>query len=303
MSILSQRISGLFRLFKPVEVNVFGERVIEPKLNTDRTNAMAVNVSDQETVDLDPEQLQDVVENHPVMMKRLNIKTKSGREQALEELRKGYNEVVELARSVRVAVEQQTEQTKKMGEVMGTLPKALSALPETNRNQGRMVEAMHGFLQKQETRDDQIQKALGEIALRNDQQTEILMMMQQQNDMMQANAQVTNEVVGSVSHALNGIAETNHRVVSAMERIGERMASHDEQVKAVTRSHVMGILTAGILGSALMLGGIVGGWYAAQMMGMSDAGVGGGAQPGLIDEVGPGGDVIDEGGNLRVSEK
>ena len=262
MSILTQRLSGIFRMFRPVELKLHGdEHVIRAKRNTERTNQLAINLSDEETVDLDPAELQVAIEKHPGMMKRLKIARGGGRETAMQELRRGYNEVVDLARSVRVALDQQSTQTAKMAEVLDKLPRALESLPETNRNQGRMVEAMHSFLQQQELRDGQMQVAIGEMAARNDQQTEILMVMQQQFDVSQANQQVMHQTMGKLCNTLFELSTSSSDMTTAMVEIATRMENRDEQVADLVKGQRRGLMMAAAVGALLMLAGLGAGWY------------------------------------------
>src|SRR5688572_21532902 len=67
----------------------------------------------------------------------------SGRDAAVAELQRGYDEVLALTRAMRDHMDGQAEHNRHMLALLQRLPDALGSLPETNRNQARMLEALH----------------------------------------------------------------------------------------------------------------------------------------------------------------
>lgn len=82
------------------------------------------------------------------------------REATLTQLRRGYNELVDTMKAVRGHLEEQSQQSARMLEVMQALPDLLRAIPESNRNQTRVLEAIHANLEHQNRASGELASAL-----------------------------------------------------------------------------------------------------------------------------------------------
>jgi chromosome segregation ATPase len=84
-----------------------------------------------------------------------------GREATLAQLRSGYTEIIDTMKAVRGHLEDQSQQSRRMLEVMQAMPDLLRAIPESNRNQTRVLEAIHANLEHQNRASSELAAALG----------------------------------------------------------------------------------------------------------------------------------------------
>ncbi len=84
----------------------------------------------------------------------------AGREVTMAQLRSGYAEVIDTMKAVRSHLEEQSHQSRRMLEVMQAMPDLLRAIPDSNRNQTRVLEAIHANLEHQNRASGELSAAL-----------------------------------------------------------------------------------------------------------------------------------------------
>ncbi|MEX0742620.1 MAG: hypothetical protein WD079_07455, partial [Phycisphaeraceae bacterium] len=139
MSALTTRLTGLLRRIKPertVRVSATGKTAKAPKPVAPPERAERAVTSLEELTE--PKKTVASARRTGILSHFPGAK----RDERLDNLQEGFTEVVDLMQTVRVRLDEQSDRSDRLMEIMSRLPEAIDALPETNRNQARMLEAL-----------------------------------------------------------------------------------------------------------------------------------------------------------------
>ncbi len=172
---------------------------------------------------------------------------------SMAELQRGYEEVMGLVRKVGDHLDAQTKRTERLIDLMENLPQALDALPEINRQNSQLLEALNEHLSQSKKRESTLNDTLRSLGESSAQQTEVLGLLQQQFDASTRSAEQMTETLGNFSEALSNLAETNNRSTDILARIVDSADERDARMAALMSKSdrwnwvIVGLLALGII--------------------------------------------------------
>lgn len=228
MATITTRLSGLFKKMKP------GQPVrVEVGDATDR-NARSL------------EQMVD--EPSPSNGKKglLSRLPGSKRDAAISHLHEGFTEVVDLVHDVRGHLRDQADRSERLLTLMSPLPDALETLPETSRNQARMVEAMNTHLDKTDRQADSLNHALTGLAKANEHQGQVLGLIQQQIESSRQTDQQMLHSFSAMNETLQQLSVSNHASAKSLAAVTEQSRTANGRMDDLIRrnSRQMLVMTA-----------------------------------------------------------
>lgn len=178
----------------------------------------------------------------------------SRRDAAVEELTRGYSEVLALTRAMRDHMDGQAEYNRNMLALLQRLPDALGSLPETNRNQTRMLEALQTHFDHQGRQTQKLNEAITTLATASEQQTQVLGLMQRQIETSREVEQQRFDGLVAMNSALSHVSASTEASIQTMGKICESHGRSDQRMEELmTRStRYMTALTAMMVGSGVL---------------------------------------------------
>jgi chromosome segregation ATPase len=149
------------------------------------------------------------------------ITARNARPRTMNELQRGYDDVMSLVRKIGDHLDSQTERTDRMMSMMEHLPQAIDALPEINRQNARLLDVLSDHLTQTKEREQALNDTLRRLGESSDHHAEVLSVLQQQLDTNHRAAEQMTETLGSFREALVNLAETNNRSTNVLARITE----------------------------------------------------------------------------------
>lgn len=263
MSTLTARLGGLIRRFRtsqPVEV--------EARRNVAETaQSLEQLVEEPATIESDHSADSGGHDREPAAKGGLLSRLPgSRRDAAMGQLQEGFNEMVGLIRDVRSHMDQQAERSERMLGLLEKLPEAIESLPETNRNQSRMLEAMNSHLEQTGKQSQQLQKTLQGLANANEHQGQVMGLIQQQVENTHKTEQQMLSSFSSMNQTLQQLSESALASSQAMSQFSQQAYESDQRMDQLVRrtnrqtiilwatSWVVGLAAIGLAAYALIVG-------------------------------------------------
>lgn len=183
-----------------------------------------------------------------------------GKEATLQQLKQGYGEVVETMQSLRTHLQQQSDRSEKMLELMRDLPAAIRSIPESNRTQTSMLEAIHANLDRQNQTTDQLAEAIASLATASSHQQRSLSSIDTHLVEEHESRGRLGEGVEALNDTLGQVTASNTATRESMGAVVEQTRVNDERMRTmVQRSQKMNtamlLLCLALAAGALALGG------------------------------------------------
>lgn len=168
------------------------------------------------------------------------------RDEAINQLREGFDEVVDLVRTVRRHLDDQAERSERLLHKLDGLPEAMQSLQETNRNQTRIAESVEQHMERQQKDSQQLNQALGNLAQSTEHQGQVLGVLQEQ---IHASRQTDEQMLHSfsnVNQTLQQLSQTTQQSSRTLEQVSEQRSTSEQQMQELIRrtNKHMTIMTA-----------------------------------------------------------
>lgn len=140
-------------------------------------------------------------------------------------------EMTGLIRSVRGQLNRQSDRSQRIMELMQTIPESISTLPEINRNQKRLVEAVNMQLQLDEKHNAELSRSMKSLLDLGERQTQMMGLMQQRMDLTQ---QTDAKVVGglkAVNQTLCQVGEAGLTQTQTLRELLEHRRVSDQRLE------------------------------------------------------------------------
>lgn len=151
----------------------------------------------------------------------ISIRSLRSTRDAVSHLQSGYDEMIKLMQTVQIHMEGQSERSERLLTLMDKMPDALASMPELNRNQIRIMEALQDHFQQEGRRSQDLNKTVHTLAQMTEQHGHLMGAMQQQLD---ANHEVDQQMVGSFSalnRTLNRLHDSSQASTEMWKQISE----------------------------------------------------------------------------------
>lgn len=165
--------------------------------------------------------------------------TPRSRQEALAELQRNYNEVIELVRKMGAHLDRESTRSARMLELAERIPEAIELLSESRGQNERMIDALRSASESARKADAQIEQALVAVRERLDEASE-------------SDAQLVGtlaEFRGSLREMADASSASGRAIQSMNERNAQRDAELSE-ILTVTRRWIIAALVLGAVGVA-----------------------------------------------------
>ncbi|MEX2213869.1 MAG: hypothetical protein WD768_07065 [Phycisphaeraceae bacterium] len=199
------------------------------------------------------------------------------KENAIDKLTRGYEEVVDLMTSVRSHMQQQSERSERLLTMLQGLPDALKSLPEATRSQTRTLETIQSSLASQAQNQSRLTDALTGLAKTTHQHELAMTAIGQQLD---AGHQRSEQILSSftaLSGTLGRMSEATEMSTGLLQRIAQQESQAAEQVRQLFLRNQKQMTTMSVISWSLALVALTVAGYVAvsvgKIAGMSPAAV------------------------------
>lgn len=182
---------------------------------------------------------------------------RSARPRSLGEIQRGYDEVMGLVRKISDHLDQQTERTEKVVDLLDRLPTAIDALPEINRQNSRLLDVLSDHLEQTRNRESALNTTLNRLTENSTHQTEVLGLLQQQLDASSRTAEQMSETMDRFRDALANLAATSNRSTELLSRMMESTNQRESRLEAMFEHAQRWIIGSAIFLSVLAMVGLV----------------------------------------------
>lgn len=187
--------------------------------------------------------------------------SRQAREMTIQQLKEGYGEVVETMKSVRTHLDQQADRNEQMLELMKGIPEVLKTIPESARNQERMLGAIQTSLDQQNETAGHLTKAIVSLAAASEQQGATLQGINERIEAEGATREALNTGVSNLNQTLGGVQESSNATRESMHAMSEQARLNDERMRDMYQRSQRTTLMMVILCLAVVVGAMGLGLY------------------------------------------
>lgn len=185
------------------------------------------------------------------------ISQHGSRSKSMNELQRGYDEVIGLVQKIGNHLDAQTERTERMMSMMEHLPQAIDAIPEINRQNARLLDILSDHLTQTKDREQTLNETLRRLGDSSDHHTEVLSVLQQQLASNHRASEHMTETLGSFREALTNLAETNNRSTDILSRITEASEQRESKLTMMFQQTQRWMIAVGGTVGVLALAAII----------------------------------------------
>lgn len=182
------------------------------------------------------------------------------KEVTIQQLKQGYGEVVETMQSLRTHLDQQSQRSEQMLELLRDLPTAIRSIPESNRTQTSMLEAIHENLDRQNQTTHQLTEAITGLATASAHQQRSLAAIDTHLAEEHESRGRLGEGVATLNDTLGQVTASNAATRESMGAVVEQTRVNDERMRNMYQrsqkmNTMMVLLCLALATGALALGG------------------------------------------------
>lgn len=192
---------------------------------------------------------------------RVDPKSRQGREMTIQQLKEGYGEVVETMKSVRTHLDQQAGRNEQMLELMKGIPEVLKTIPESARNQERMLGAIQTSLDQQNETAGHLTNAIVSLAAASEKQGTTLQGINERMEAEGATREALNVGVTNLNQTMGGVQESSTATRESMHAISEQARLNDERMRDMYQRSQRTTIMMVVLCLAVVLGALALGLY------------------------------------------
>ena len=153
------------------------------------------------------------------------------RDASVSQLQEGFNEVVDLIRTVRVHLDQQADRSERLLRLMEHLPAALESIPESSRNQSRMAEAMASHAEQQNRVIARLNETMGNMASASEHQSQVMGVLQQQ---IESSRRTDEQFLGSfsaINQTLIQLSQSSQASVQTLRKVTDQSDRSTQRIE------------------------------------------------------------------------
>jgi hypothetical protein len=160
------------------------------------------------------------------------VEPKPMRGRVISESARSYDEVMGTVRKIGSHLDSQSERTERLLGLMDRLPPALASLPELNRQNARLLDALHDHFVQARGREDTLNETLSTMNQTSGRQTEVLGLLQQQVEAGSRTTARLTETLDTLRGALSDLAESNTRSAEVLGAVSDAAAERETALVA-----------------------------------------------------------------------
>lgn len=176
-----------------------------------------------------------------------------GREAVVNELRRGYGQLVDTMQSVQAHMEHQSKRSDRIMEVVEALPEVLRSIPESARQQNKTLESLAESLRVQNQSTGELTHALAGLAEATRRQEQTLTGMHDRlNDTVSRGEETQQSMLGGIQQmtgAIEGVTRDQQAGRSAIAQVADQSRRQQKQMMAMNGvSWALAVLALGVSG-------------------------------------------------------
>lgn len=159
----------------------------------------------------------------------------SRRDQAIDQLQNGVASLSDLMVTIRQTLERQSERQDELMQCLAHLPRALDALPQSNRVQSEALRVIQAGIEQQNLQQGKLATVLDRMSRDDGAQGRVLDSMREKIDMMGMHEEAISHSLGSVSKALAAVSSNSESSSRVLETLQTNMVARDGELEKVIR--------------------------------------------------------------------
>lgn len=204
-----------------------------------------------------------------------------GREAVVNELRRGYGQLVDTMQSVQAHMEHQSKRSDRIMEVVEALPEVLRSIPESARQQNKTLESLAESLRVQNQSTGELTHALAGLAEATRRQEQTLTGMHDRlNDTVSRGEETQQSMLGGIRQmtgAIEGVTRDQQAGRSAIAQVADQSRRQQKQMMAMNGvSWALAVLALGVSG-----------WVAVKLVDGGPTAIAGRDVAGAVNEAAP----------------
>lgn len=157
------------------------------------------------------------------------IEAKPNKRQNMAELQRGYEEVIGVVRRIGDHLDEQSDRSERIVELLDRLPQALDVMPEISRQNIRLLESITEYLDESRRREESINDTLDRLSESTSHQTEIIGLVQQQLDAGNDTTRQMSVALTSFRESLAALSASTMRSSDVLAAISK--SSHERETR------------------------------------------------------------------------
>lgn len=191
------------------------------------------------------------------------FRKRNQKKQNLAQLQRGYEDVVDLMESCKSHMESQAQRADRLLELLEDLPEALRVIPESSRQQAKMIEGLQSHLENQSSNTERLTDAVAGLATATHQHEQAMGAIQKQLDANQQNGARMVESFSALGDTLGRIGAAHQSGNDLLNTMAETVKQSDDEMRELfTRNQrqatVMSLVSWTLAISALLVAGYIG---------------------------------------------
>lgn len=138
------------------------------------------------------------------------------------EFRASPSDAIDVVQAVREHLHQQAHRSERLLETLQGLPQAIQTLPETNRNQSRMLEVLQLHLDQQGKQASKLHDVLATLAHANETSTQMMGLMQQHVESNREHNERFIQSFASMGEILQRIGDSSHASLQTLRDLSNQ---------------------------------------------------------------------------------
>ena len=181
----------------------------------------------------------------------------------LAQLQRGYEDVVDLMETCKAHMESQAQRADRLLELLEDLPEALRVIPESSRQQARMIEGLQKHLEGQSANTEKLTQAVTGLASATQQHERAMNAIQKQLDANQANGARMVESFSALGDTLGRIGAAHQSGNDLLNTMAETVKQSDDQMRELfnrnqRQTTIMSVVSWTLAITALLVTGYMG---------------------------------------------
>jgi hypothetical protein len=144
---------------------------------------------------------------------------------------RGYNEMMTLLDDVREHMQHQANRSERLLQVMEGLPEALQNLPETNRNQVRILEAIEGHLDQQTQNQSHLTNAINGLSRTTETQEQNIGIIKEHLGRQEQTDQQMLTSFSSLTNTLGKLNESSQASAKSLQQLTDRGEEREHEMR------------------------------------------------------------------------
>jgi len=155
------------------------------------------------------------------------------RDQAISNLQNGFSTLTDLMEVIKDNLQDQNRRQDELLNYLSHLPKAIEAIPESNRVQGETLKAIHTRIEQQSEQQRMIADILNKVSDSGTEQAKTVENVREQMESMAEHERKISDNLSSVGAAMQHVSRNSQTSAQVLEQMRDNINSRDGELERI----------------------------------------------------------------------